>query len=169
LLLLILLKPEKLLILRFKITDKDLQKEIYFNPSMLRDVSDLQLLRHGKSGNLWVFQASVNGSEVAEDMMLNKLIANPKLLNDVPDRFDILRFTGKERLHFVRKQMEVKKVLLLGVPAAAFGIHIQCPLYQIVEHAGLHILLVDAPEKMPGLTPHLKGQLVSVLKTFHEL
>jgi hypothetical protein len=167
--LMILPKPEKLLILWFKITDKDLQKEIYFNPSMLRDVSELQLLRHGKSGNLWVFQASESGYAVAEDMMLNKLIANPKLLNDQPDRYDILRFTGKERLHFVRKQMEVRKVLLLGVPAVAFGIHIQCPLYQIVEHAGIHILLMDAPEKMPGLAPNVKGQLASVLKTFHEL
>jgi hypothetical protein len=166
---LILLKPEKLLILWFKITDKDLQKEIYFNPSMLKDVSELQLLRHGKCGNLWVFQASENGYAVAEDMILNKLIANPKLLNDQPDRYDILHFTGKERLHFVRKHMDVKKVLLLGVSAAAFGIHIQCPLYQIVEHAGLQILLMDAPEKMPGLASNVKGQLASVLKTFHEL
>lgn len=146
-----------------------MQKEIYFNPSMLRDVSELQLLQNGKSGILWVFQASEKGYATAEDMILNKLIANPKLLNNQPDRFAILRFTGKERLHFVRKQIEVKKVLLLGVPAAAFGIHIQCPLYQVVEHAGMYFLMMDAPEKMPGLAPSVKGQLASVLKTFHEL
>jgi hypothetical protein len=168
LLLLMLLKLEKLLILWFKITDKDLQKEIYFNPSVLRSSEELQWLRQGTSEVLWVFQASDAGMVAAEDMMIHKLIMHPKLLNDQPERYNILRFSGVERLHIIRKWLDVRKVVLLGVTPAAFGIHIPCPSYEIVSHAGIQFLSIDAPEQMPALPPATKSQLASVIKIFHE-
>lgn len=141
---------------------------MYFNPSILKNESELQWMRKGDGISLWVFQCPDEQMSAAEDMMIEKLIRNPKVLNENPDSFHLLRFTGKERLSFIRKQIKLEKVVLLGIPPAEFGIHIKWPQYNILSHAGIDFLQLDAPHLMPSLPSAQKGSIAHSLKLLYD-
>ena len=120
-------------------------------------------------GTVWLYQVNEGKESVAEDMMLNKLIGNPRLLDDSAANYSILRFTGKERLGVLMKIMQIKKFVLLGVQPSSAGIHFPLQPYQQVVHNGIAFLSIDAPEKMPDMSPQQKTLLAQVLKSFKEL
>jgi hypothetical protein len=140
-----------------------------FNPTLVKSISDLIFLTKSDAGTVWLYQVSTDKESLSEDMMLNKLIANPKLLDDSTDNYTILRFTGKERLGTFLKLMPVRKFVLLGVQPSAAGIHFPLQPYQPVVHNGIAFLSVDAPEKMPEMSPQQKTLLAQVLKSFKEI
>jgi len=146
-----------------------LQKEIYFNPSVLKNADDLQWLSKSSSGNLWIYAPAAGQEAEAEDMLISKLITNPRVFNSTPDQYAILKYTGTERFHFVRRHHQAKKIVLFGVNPSSFGIHIKMPEYAIVPHLGYYFLWVDAAEKMPGLPAETKGKIVGLLKKLESL
>jgi hypothetical protein len=142
-----------------------LQKDTCFNPSPYRNKDDLEWLSYSDSGNLWIYQ-TVSGKEAAaEDMMLNKLIANPKVLNRSAGNFSILKYQGYERLGAISKMLPVNKILILGIPPRQLGIHLPIKPYEIFKHSDKAFLWMDSPDKMPDLTPALKGKIVTLLQT----
>lgn len=100
-------------------------------------------------------------------MMMEKLIKNPRVLNASLDDISILQYTGKERFHFLKKSLPLKKIVLLGVDDQAFGIHLQLPPYEIVQHLDYYFLKIHAPEELssiPGPQKMILAQKLLELK-----
>lgn len=146
-----------------------MQKEIYFNPSLQSSPEDIRWLSRGNNGFLWVVQAGEAELEAARDMIFEKLIRNPKLMNSEPAQHAIVHFSGRERLHFIRRFVPVEKVVLAGVQPESVGVHMKLPKNKIVPHANVFYLLLDAPHLMPGLPAADKTEIAVALRTLQQL
>jgi hypothetical protein len=142
-----------------------LEKDTFLNPSPYRTCEDLNWLSYSETGNLWIYQPIAGKESVAEDMMLNKLIANPKVINGNSADYAILKFQGYERLGAISKMIPVSKIILLGIEPARLGIHLPIKPYEIFRHLDKTFLLMDSPDKMPELPPVQKAKIVGLLQT----
>jgi len=158
------LKHSKAAYFADKFTQLALQKEIYFNPGRTKNPEELHWLSTSDADTLWVFTCPEAAAAVAEDMLISKLIKNPKLLNDDPAHYNILSLQAGVRLSTLMKIRTFRKVVLFGVHPPMFGIHFPLPLYAIVPHNGMFFLCLDAPDSMLQLPPAAKTSIASALK-----
>lgn len=100
-------------------------------------------------------------------MMLNKLIANPKVLNGNVGDFAILKYQGYERLGPISKMLPANKIVLLGINPVHVGIQLPVKPYEIFSHLDKSYLWMDSPDKMPELLPAQKGKIVMLLQTIY--
>lgn len=146
-----------------------MQKETYFNPSSLKNIEELTWLNKSNTNFLWVYKEDLNQKDLIEEMMTDKLILNPKVLQASLDDISILKYTGNERFHFLRKHFTLKKIVLLGIDPEEFGIHIEFPEFHILQHLDYYFLRLGAPEKLGDLDRKHKLLLVQVLGKMAEL
>ncbi|MCO5233822.1 MAG: hypothetical protein LC105_12805 [Chitinophagales bacterium] len=140
-----------------------MQKETYFYPSSIKNIEELTWLNKSDTTFLWIYRENLDKKEEVEQMMINKLIENPRVLNSNIDSIAILKFTGKERFHFLAKHLTLKKIVLLGIQAQEIGIQIQIPEYEIVQHLDFSFLKIDSPEQLSTLNNQKKILLAQKL------
>lgn len=144
-----------------------MQKETYFYPSSLKNIEELLWLHKSDTNFLWIYQENPAKKEEAENMMVEKLIQNPRVLNSSLDDISILKYTGKERFHFLKKNFSLKKIVLLGINDKEFGVHLQLPPYEIVKHLDYYFLRIHSPEELatiPGTQKVALAQKLNELK-----
>ncbi|HUH75549.1 MAG TPA: hypothetical protein VLZ75_14235 [Chitinophagales bacterium] len=146
-----------------------MQKETYFYPSFIKNVEELIWLNKTDTEFLWIYQENEAQREEAEDMMIEKLIKNPRVLNSNLDKVSILKYTGQERFHFLIKNFPIKKVVVLGIEPKNIGIQLQLKPYEIVQHLNYYFLKIDAPEKLANLPKELKIALAQKLAQLSEI
>lgn len=146
-----------------------MQKNTYFNPSSLKKIEELTWLNKSNTNFLWVYKEDPNQKDLIEEMMIDKLILNPRVLHATLEDVSILKFTGKERFHFLKKHFPLNKIVFLGVQPEDFGIQINFPKFQILKHLDFYFLKLDAPEKLGSLDKKHKLLLVDVLNGISQL
>ncbi len=146
-----------------------MQKETYFYPSSLKNIEELLWLNKSDTNFLWIYKENEAQKVVAENMMIEKLIQNPRVLSSSLNEISILKFTGQERFHFIKKNFPVKKVVLFGIPPQDFGIQIQLQEYNIIPHLGYYFLKIDSPEELPNLPSNKKVLLAQSLQQLSSL
>lgn len=112
---------------------------------------------------LWIYRENPEKKDIAESMLTDKLILNSKVLNSSLEAISILKFTGNERFHFLKKNFSLKKIVLFGVMPQQFGIQLQLPEYQIIKHLDYYFLWVNAPEDLPSIPGDKKVLLAQKL------
>lgn len=140
-----------------------MQKETYFYPSSLKNIEELHWLNKSNTEFLWIYRENSEKREAAESMLTEKLILNPKVLNSSLEAISILKYTGNERFHFLKKNLPLKKTVLFGIPPQQFGIQLQLPEYQIIQHLDFYFLWVNAPEDLPSMPNDKKVLLAQKL------
>lgn len=141
-----------------------MQKETYFYPSSLKNIEELIWLNKSDTNFLWVYKENEEQKAAAESMMIEKLIQNPRVLNLSLQDISILKYTGPERYHFIKKNFPVRKVVLFGIAPQDFGIQLQLPEYMIVQHLDYYFLKIDSPEELPNLPGNKKVLLAQSLQ-----
>ncbi|MCO5230379.1 MAG: hypothetical protein M9958_04390 [Chitinophagales bacterium] len=140
-----------------------MQKETYFYPSLIKNVEELTWLNKSDTSFLWIYRENIEKREEAEQMMINKLIENPRVLNSNIQVISILKFTERERFHFLAKNFNLKKIVLLGIEPQEIGIQFPLPEYVIVHHLHYSFLRIDAPENLSSLNSQRKVLLAQKL------
>ena len=143
-----------------------MQKDIYFFPSSLKNIEELTWLNEADTDCVWIYPENPQQKEAAEDMLIQKLILNPRVLNSDLKNIAILQYTGRERFHFLKKNTSFRKFALFGVEPKQMGIHLSLPKYQLVRFMGYEFLLLDKPELLKNLPKEKKILLAQVLREF---
>ncbi len=146
-----------------------MQKDTYFNPSYLKNIKELTWLSYSNTRFLWIYEEKSGLEQEIESMLINKLIENPKILDTSTEHISILKFSGKERFHFLKKNFPLEKIVLFGVNPELFGIHIQFPEYEIIRHLDYYFLKLGAPETLADLNRQHKILLASKLKELADI
>lgn len=145
------------------------QKEIYFQASGLKSSEELPWLIKNNTEVIWIFKNALDEStdESAQEMLIEKLLKNSRVLNKATDEISLLKFDGSFRWNFVQQQQSFKKVLFFGVKPSEMGIHYQMDTYQIRIAGEYSFLWVEAPDVLTTLPSDRKSLLVKLLQTFH--
>lgn len=145
-----------------------MQKETYFYPSSLKNIEELSWLHKSDTNFLWIYQENPEKKSESENMMIEKLIQNSRVLNASMDEISILKYTGLEKFHFLKKNLSLKKIVLLGIDEKDLGIHLNLPAYEIVQHLDFYFLKIHAPELLstiPGAQKVALAQKLVELKS----
>ncbi|MCO5247850.1 MAG: hypothetical protein M9887_02715 [Chitinophagales bacterium] len=125
-----------------------MQNETYFYPSLLKDIKELTWLNQGDTDFLWIYRENPEQKDLVEDMLIHKFLLNPKVMESSKEKVAILKYQPGLRFHFLHKNLQVRKIVLFGIPPQQFGVQLQMPKNQIVQHDGFYFLSTDAPEEL---------------------
>lgn len=141
-----------------------MQKETYFAPSSIKNIEELTWLNKSNTNFLWVYQENIDQKDFIEDMLIDKLIQNPRVVNATLNDVSVLKYTGRERFHFLKKHFPIQKVVLFGIEPQDFGIHMNFPKYQIIPHLDYHFLKLDDVKDLSTLGRDSKIALAQSLQ-----
>lgn len=150
----------------FKIKIKVSQKEIYFNPSMVKSVDELDWLIKNSNDILWVFKLK-NPSEdfsSVKDMLIEKLLKNPKVLGMDETSISVLHVNQSLRWGVLKKMIPAKHLILFGISPSELGIQHQIKKYESRLIGETTVLWADAPDELLSLPADTKGKLVKELQ-----
>lgn len=154
----------------FKFKIKVSQKEIYFNPSMVKSIDELHWLHKNNAEILWIFKLknTTDDFSFTNDMLIEKLLKNPKVLGMDISEVSVLHANQSIRWGVLKKMMNVKHVVLFGISPAELGIQHHFTKYQNRTIGSTTFLWADAPDELPGLAAEWKGKLVKELQVLKQ-
>ena len=150
----------------FKIKIKVSQKEIYFNPSMVKSADELHWLLNNNSEILWIFKLKTSTEDFSftKDMLIEKLLKNPKVLGMDENTVSVLHANQPLRWGVLKKLVPAKHLVLFGISPSEMGFQHHFNKYQSRIIGTTTVLWADAPDELPGISPDMKGKLVKELQ-----